>query len=102
MLRYLEVFAEAVDSWKGCESAQYAGYDKLVAGIASTTPESLLEQQAALVGTPAEVVEQIGHHRSLFGEHEPSLQINFGGMPEADAWRTLELLAARVMPLYAE
>jgi natural product biosynthesis luciferase-like monooxygenase protein len=98
MLRYLEVFAEAVDSWKGSDSAQYAGYDKMVAGITSTTPESLLDQQAALVGTPAEVVEQIRYHRTLFGEHEPSLQINFGGMPEADALRTLELLARDVIP----
>jgi natural product biosynthesis luciferase-like monooxygenase protein len=98
MRRYLEVFAEAVDSWQGCESAEYAGYDKMVAGIVSTTPESLLDQQAALVGTPAEVVEQIRYHRRLFGEHEPSLQINFGGLAEAEARRTLELLAAQVIP----
>lgn len=76
MLRYLEVFAEAVSSWKDCESADYAGYDKTVAGIVSTTPESLLDQQAALVGTPAEAVEV---------------------MPEAEARRTLELLASGVM-----
>jgi alkanesulfonate monooxygenase SsuD/methylene tetrahydromethanopterin reductase-like flavin-dependent oxidoreductase (luciferase family) len=98
MLRYLEVFAEAVSSWKDCESADYAGYDKTVAGIVSTTPESLLDQQAALVGTPAEAVEVIRYHRTLFGEHEPSLQINFGGVPEAEARRSLELLAAGVMP----
>jgi len=98
MLRYLDVFAEAVDSWQGRESAEYAGYDKMVAGIASTTPESLLDQRAALVGTPAEAVELIRYHRTLFGEHEPSLQINFGGMAEAEARRTLELLAGSVMP----
>lgn len=98
MRRYLELFAEAVDSWKDCESADYTGYDKMVAGIVSTTPESLLDQQAALVGTPAEVVEQIHYHRGLFGEHEPSLQINFGGLAESEARRTLELLAAQVIP----
>ena len=102
MLRYLEVFAEAVDSWKGCDAAQYAGYDKMVAGIVSTTPESLLEQQAALVGTADDVVERIRYHRTLFGEHEPSLQINFGGMSEPDATRTLERLAAHVMPAFPE
>ena len=70
--------------------------------IASTTPESLLDQRAALVGTPAEAVELIRYHRTLFGEHEPSLQINFGGMSEPDATRTLERLAAHVMPAFPE
>ncbi|HEV8439587.1 MAG TPA: LLM class flavin-dependent oxidoreductase [Methylomirabilota bacterium] len=101
MTRYLEVFAEAVESWKQCDSAQYVGYDKMVASIASTTPESLLEQQAALVGTPDTVVQQIHHHRRMFGEHEPSLQINFGGMAESEARRTLELLAGQVMPHFS-
>ena len=101
MTRYLEVFAEAVESWKQCDSSQYAGYDKMVASIVSTTPESLLDQQAALVGTPEMVIEQIRYHRRMFGEHEPSLQINFGGMAEIEAGRTLELLASEVMPHFS-
>src|SRR5262245_42004292 len=98
MRHYLEVFAEAVESWKGRDSEQYAGYDKMVASIASTTPESLLDQQAVLVGAPEDVVELVGHHRGVFGEHELSLQVNFGGLSEAEARRTLELLAGEVIP----
>jgi len=47
-----------------------------------------------------EVVEQLAYQRDVFGEIEPSLQINFGGIGEADAVRTLELLAQRVMPKF--
>jgi alkanesulfonate monooxygenase SsuD/methylene tetrahydromethanopterin reductase-like flavin-dependent oxidoreductase (luciferase family) len=54
----------------------------------------------ALVGTPEEVVEQVAYTRELFGEHEPSLQINFGGIAEPEAFRTLELFASRVMPRF--
>ena len=35
-----------------------------------------------------------------FGEVEPSLQMNFGGMSEREAFRTLELFATRVMPKF--
>jgi hypothetical protein len=52
------------------------------------------------VGTPAEVVEQIEFNRNLIGEHEPSMQINFGGINEREAFRTLELFASAVMPRF--
>ena len=44
--------------------------------------------------------EQLEYHREIFGEHEPSMQINFGGMSEREAFRTLELFAANVMPKF--
>ena len=60
----------------------------------------MLENSQALCGTPDEVVAQLEYHRELFGEHEPSMQINFGGMSEREAFRTLELFAATVMPKF--
>jgi alkanesulfonate monooxygenase SsuD/methylene tetrahydromethanopterin reductase-like flavin-dependent oxidoreductase (luciferase family) len=99
--RYIEVFGEAMSSWASHQASQYADYGKVVASIASTTLESMLEGHQALIGTPEEVVEQLAYQVEVFGEIEPSLQINFGGIPEAEAVRTLELLAERVMPKFA-
>jgi natural product biosynthesis luciferase-like monooxygenase protein len=96
--RYIEVFSEAVRSWEGQASNQYAGYEKLVEAIGALTPEKMIESHTALVGTPAEVIEQINFNRNLIGEHEPSMQINFGGINESEALRTLELFAGAVMP----
>jgi alkanesulfonate monooxygenase SsuD/methylene tetrahydromethanopterin reductase-like flavin-dependent oxidoreductase (luciferase family) len=97
--RYLETFADAVQSWQGKSSDQYPGYDKMVASILATTPEKIIEQGGAFVGTPDDVVAQVGKCRDQFGgDIEPSMQINFGGSSDAEAFRTLELIASRVMP----
>jgi alkanesulfonate monooxygenase SsuD/methylene tetrahydromethanopterin reductase-like flavin-dependent oxidoreductase (luciferase family) len=98
--RYIEVFAEAVRSWSNKQSSQYAGYGKLVDAISGLTAEKMIESHTALVGTPDEVVEQVEFNRDLIGDHEPSMQINFGGIREREALRTLELFAAHVMPRF--
>lgn len=100
--RYVEVFGEALRSWSGRQASQYAGYRKMVDSIIATTPESMLENRTALVGSPEDVVEQVAFVRDVFGEVEPSLQINFGGTPEREAMRTLELFASRVMPKFSD
>ncbi len=99
--RYLEVFGDAVTSWQGKTSDQYPGYEKMVATILATTPAKILEGGGAFVGTPEDVVEQIQRCTEAFGPIEPSLQISFGGSTDAEAFRTLELFAARVMPRFA-
>jgi natural product biosynthesis luciferase-like monooxygenase protein len=98
--RYIEVFTEAVGSWSGHQSAQYAGYGKMVETISRTTIDSMLASHQALIGTPDEVVEQLRYHRDVFGEFEPSMQVNFGGIGDAEALRTLELFASGVMPRF--
>jgi alkanesulfonate monooxygenase SsuD/methylene tetrahydromethanopterin reductase-like flavin-dependent oxidoreductase (luciferase family) len=72
----------------------------MVESIARTTLESMLEGHQALIGTPEEVVEQLAYQIEVFGEIEPSMQINFGGSDEDEALRTLELFAGRVMPRF--
>jgi alkanesulfonate monooxygenase SsuD/methylene tetrahydromethanopterin reductase-like flavin-dependent oxidoreductase (luciferase family) len=100
--RYLETFADAVVSWKGRNEADYPGYDKMVASILATTPEKIIAQGGAFVGSPEDVVEQVRRCRESFGgEIEPSMQVNFGGSRDDEAFRTIELLAARVMPRFA-
>jgi natural product biosynthesis luciferase-like monooxygenase protein len=99
--RYIELLSEAVGGWSTARSAQYPGYDQLMQAITALTPEKLVENRLAYVGTPAEAIEQVRWHRDFFGEIEPSMQINFGGIGDRDAFRTLELLADGVMPGFA-
>jgi alkanesulfonate monooxygenase SsuD/methylene tetrahydromethanopterin reductase-like flavin-dependent oxidoreductase (luciferase family) len=73
----------------------------MVESIARTTLESMLEGHQALIGTPEEVVEQLAYQIQVFGEIEPSMQINFGGSSDDEALRTLELFAGRVMPRFS-
>jgi alkanesulfonate monooxygenase SsuD/methylene tetrahydromethanopterin reductase-like flavin-dependent oxidoreductase (luciferase family) len=101
MRTYLEVFTEAVSSWEGLKSGQYVGYDRLVQAISAQTPEGNIEKRYAFVGTPDEVIEQIKYMRELFGEHEPSLQVTYGGVTDAEAFRTLDLFARHIMPAFA-
>jgi natural product biosynthesis luciferase-like monooxygenase protein len=97
--RYVEVFSEALASWEGrAGSPNYPGYDKMVTAIRAQTPESLMEGRVAYVGSPAEVIEQVRFTREVFGEVEPSMQINFGGLSTAEARRTMELFAREVIP----
>ncbi|MPZ14626.1 MAG: LLM class flavin-dependent oxidoreductase [Chloroflexi bacterium] len=96
--RYIEVFSDAMNSWEGRMSGDYAGYQQVVAGVRAQTPQKLMDSHTALVGTPGEVAEQLAYLRSKLGDFEPSMQINFGGMTDADAFRTLELFASEVVP----
>jgi natural product biosynthesis luciferase-like monooxygenase protein len=98
--KYLEVFADAVVSWKGTTSDQYPGYDKMVASILATTPEKIVAQGGAFVGTPDEVAKQVQQCIDAFGPIEPSMQISFGGSKDEEAFRTLELFASHVMPRF--
>jgi natural product biosynthesis luciferase-like monooxygenase protein len=98
--RYLETFADAVVSWKGRNEAEYPGYDKMVASILATTPEKIIAQGGAFVGTPDEVSAQVQQCIDNFGPIEPSMQINFGGSKDDEALRTVELLASKVFPRF--
>jgi alkanesulfonate monooxygenase SsuD/methylene tetrahydromethanopterin reductase-like flavin-dependent oxidoreductase (luciferase family) len=99
--RYLETFADAVQSWQGRNESDYPGYDRMVASILATTPDTIIAQGGAFVGSPYEVVQQVhACVKSFDGPIEPSMQINFGGSKDAEAFRTLELLAAKVLPCF--
>ena len=95
--RYIEVFSEAVESWRGRAHGPYAGYQKVMEAIQSQTPERMIDGKVALVGSPSDVVEQIQEMARGFGEVEPSMQINFGAISDQEAFRTLELFTRHVM-----
>jgi natural product biosynthesis luciferase-like monooxygenase protein len=98
--RYLQMFADACMAWQGRSSEQYPGYDKMVASVMATTPEKIIANGGAFVGTPDEVAEQVRVCIAAFGPIEPSMQINFGGAQDAEAFRTLHLFATKVMPRF--
>ena len=99
--RYLQTFADACLAWQGKSSDQYPGYERMVASITATTPQKIIDNGGAFVGTPEDVIGQVERCVAGFGPVEPSMQINFGGSRDAEAFRTLELLASRVMPRFA-
>jgi len=101
MQTYLEVACEAIGGWTGRQSMQYPGYDRLVSAICSQTPENNLDNGYAFAGTPDEVIDQVNRMRALFGEHEPSLQVSFGGITDGEALRTLELFSTAIMPAFS-
>jgi len=100
--RYLETFADACTAWQGKSSDQYPGYDKMVAGIIATTAEKIVANGGAFVGAPDEVAGQVHACVAAFGRIEPSMQINFGGSTDQEAFRTLELFASQVMPRFKD
>jgi len=99
--KYLQTFADAVVSWQGKTSDQYPGYEKMVASILATTPEKIVQQGGAFVGTPDDVAKQIRDCIDAFGPIEPSMQISFGGSKDEEAFRTLELMASKVFPRFS-
>jgi len=73
----------------------------MVASILATTPEKILQQGGAFVGAPDDVAKQIQACIDAFGPIEPSMQISFGGSKDDEAFRTVELMAAKVFPRFA-
>jgi alkanesulfonate monooxygenase SsuD/methylene tetrahydromethanopterin reductase-like flavin-dependent oxidoreductase (luciferase family) len=74
----------------------------MVASILATTPDKIIAQGGAFVGSPDDVAEQVRRCIAAFdGPIEPSMQINFGGSSDDEAFRTLELLATKVLPRFS-
>ncbi|HUN51041.1 MAG TPA: LLM class flavin-dependent oxidoreductase [Candidatus Sulfotelmatobacter sp.] len=96
---YLKSLVEAASDWiAGTASADYPGYDKIIAGLARETFESQVEKGAAWVGTPAELAAQISDYQAAVGGFEiASLQVNFNTLPVDLAARSMRLFATEVM-----
>lgn len=99
--RYLASLVEAAGAWtEGTSSADYPGYDQIIAGLARETYESQVEKGAAWIGTPDDIVAQIKAYQALVGRFEvASLQVNFNTISLPDARRSTELFGREVLPL---
>ncbi len=98
--RYLRSLVDAASDWtSGTSSADYPGYDKVIAGLAAETFETQVEKCAAWVGTPARILDIAATYRQQIGEFEiASLQVNFNDMTVADAEDSMRLFGERVLP----
>ncbi|MGH7043133.1 MAG: LLM class flavin-dependent oxidoreductase [Acetobacteraceae bacterium] len=98
--RYLKSLVAAASDWtSGAESADYPGYDKVIAGLAAETFETQVAKSAAWVGTPARILETVLAYREQVGGFEiASLQVNFNDLPLAAAEASLRLFGELVLP----
>lgn len=99
---YMRVFKESAALWNKRSSCEYKGYEKLFDILESMTYDRVLMEGRAFIGDPVEVTKQVREVVALFGPVEPSLQVMFGDISEANARRSLELFAAKVMPRLAD
>lgn len=90
----------AVEPWATRKTEQYPGYENIVNSIKSKRYEEDLDEGKLFVGSPKKVIKQMEDVVDWYGEVEPSLQINFGNMPQERAVRTVELLGKEVLPYF--
>jgi alkanesulfonate monooxygenase SsuD/methylene tetrahydromethanopterin reductase-like flavin-dependent oxidoreductase (luciferase family) len=100
MERYLRSLVAAASEWiDGAQSADYLGYDKIIAALASETFETQVEKCAAWVGTPECILDTIAsYQRQVGGFDIASVQVNFNDLPLADAEASMRLFGTQVLP----
>ncbi|MBK1786736.1 LLM class flavin-dependent oxidoreductase [Prauserella cavernicola] len=54
---------------------------------------------ALVVGSPQEIVDKILHQHELFGHQRLLIQLAFGGVPQKETLRAIELLGTEVAPV---
>lgn len=101
--RYLKRLVDGARHWlRGADSADYPGYDKIIANLDQETIETQMAKGAAWVGDPASIRDTIASYVDLVGEFEiASLQVNFNTLAVDDAERSMRLFAEAVMPHWA-
>jgi alkanesulfonate monooxygenase SsuD/methylene tetrahydromethanopterin reductase-like flavin-dependent oxidoreductase (luciferase family) len=102
--RYIASLVDAASDWTaGTSSADYPGYDKIIAKLKGDSFESQVAEGSAFVGTPAEVTEQIRTFAARSGPFEiGSLQVNFNDLPVDLAATSMRLFAAAVAPRFKQ
>jgi alkanesulfonate monooxygenase SsuD/methylene tetrahydromethanopterin reductase-like flavin-dependent oxidoreductase (luciferase family) len=100
---YLKSLVDAASHWmEGESSADYPGYDRIIAGLAVENFESQVEKGAAWVGDPAGIARAIrAYHEAVGGFEIASLQVNFNNVGLEDAERSMRLFSAEAMPAVA-
>ena len=99
--RYLRSLVKAASDWmEGESSADYPGYDKIIAALSRDDFDSQVAKCAAWIGTPERILDTIATYRSQIGDFEiASLQVNFNDIALADAQASMQLFGEQVLPL---
>ena len=97
--RYLKSLVDGASHWlSGSSSADYPGYDKIIAALSTESFESQVEKGAAWVGEPAAIIDTIKRFDEMVGGFEiASLQVNFNTIPLAAAETSMRLFSEKVM-----
>ncbi|MGA9016937.1 MAG: LLM class flavin-dependent oxidoreductase [Acetobacteraceae bacterium] len=98
--RYLRSLVTAASDWMtGESSADYPGYDKIIAALSRDTFETQVEKGAAWIGTPQRILDTVATYRAQIGDFEiASLQVNFNDITLADAQSSMRLFGEEVLP----
>jgi alkanesulfonate monooxygenase SsuD/methylene tetrahydromethanopterin reductase-like flavin-dependent oxidoreductase (luciferase family) len=98
--RYLHSLVTAASDWmSGENSADYPGYDKIIAALAREDFDSQVEKCAAWIGTPQRILDTVATYCGQIGEFEiASLQVNFNDIALADAQASMRLFGDKVLP----
>jgi alkanesulfonate monooxygenase SsuD/methylene tetrahydromethanopterin reductase-like flavin-dependent oxidoreductase (luciferase family) len=98
--RYLESLVAAASEWiSGTNSADYKGYDQVIAALARETFETQVAKCAAWIGTTERILDTISTYQKRVGGFEiASLQVNFNDITVADAEASMRLFGERVLP----
>ena len=98
--RYLRSLVAAASDWMaGASSADYPGYDKIIAGLSRETFETMVEKCAAWVGTPQRILDTVATYCRQIGDFEiASLQVNFNDITLKDAEASMRLFGEEVLP----
>jgi alkanesulfonate monooxygenase SsuD/methylene tetrahydromethanopterin reductase-like flavin-dependent oxidoreductase (luciferase family) len=98
--RYLRSLVAAASDWMAGEaSADYPGYDRIIAALSRETFETQVEKCAAWVGTPQRILDTVRSYCRQIGDFEiASLQVNFNDIRLADAQGSMRLFGEKVLP----
>ena len=98
--RYLRSLVAAASDWmQGESSADYPGYDKIIAMLSRDDFDSQVAKCAAWVGTPQRILDAVQTYRAQIGDFEiASLQVNFNDITLADAQASMRLFGEEVLP----
>lgn len=96
--KYLNVWADAAETWSHHRSNDYLGYAHLAQILRANTPEKMRYHRQALIGTPESIRERILEIQEMFALEQIIWQIDFGAQPEDIVLQTLTLFLDTVMP----
>lgn len=98
--RYLRMLAEAAAEWVGeARSADYPGYEKMIAKLRDDDFDTLHARGSTLAGTPDEITKSLlDYHAAVGGFEVATIQFNFSNIDPRLARRSLELFAKDVLP----
>lgn len=98
--RYLKSLVEAAGDWtSGASMKDYPNYDKIIERLSHENFESQVDQRAAFVGEPAELIDQIAEYNEAIGGFDiASMQVNFNDIGYREAAHSMRLFGEKVIP----